>query len=107
MDQQTENKGPHAPSCSCGMCGKGACGHMCCGHWGKPSWLRSLIALVIAVLLFVFGFALGRLGGGHFRYSGNMMYRGGMPMMRYYPVGNPGAMMQRGVPPTATSTSAK
>ena len=101
MDQQTEGKNTQSPSCSCGM---GGC--HCHGRFGRFSWLRALIALVIAILLFMFGFALGRVSGSRSR-AGNMMYRRGTPMMRYYPTGAPGTMMPYGNQPSATTTPAK
>ena len=81
----------------------------CHGHGGKFLWLRALIALVVAVLLFVFGFALGRVSGfGRYSRAGNMMnYRGGGSIMRGYPYRTPGTMLPYGNQPTATSTPAK
>ncbi len=100
MDQPTETKDSRSHDCSCGMGG-------CHGHWGRFSLLRILLALIVAVLLFVFGFALGRVSGGRFRAGNMMYYRGGAPLMRYYQGYAPGTMVPYGNWPTATSTPAK
>lgn len=108
MDQTTDNKDfqPHPHSHD-----------MCCGHWGGHGPLRWLLCLVAVVLIFAFGFALGRLSGfGHSRGFrggyGNMMYFRGQPMMPGYqlnqtPGGLPGRGMMQFYGTAPTTTPAK
>ena len=110
MDEQTNKDQASHSCCSGGMCG------MCCHKGGRFSLLRVLLGLVVVILIFAFGFALGRMSGfSHFRGgfgSGNMMYYRGNPTLQdpgyqYQIQTQPSGMMRFYAPQAASTTPTK
>ncbi len=98
-------KEPSEGYCPCGMC-RGYIGHY--GHGGRFWFGRWLVMFALALLIFVLGFAFGRMSCfSHGIYKNdNIMYRSGR-MMQGMPGDFRGNMMYQFSVPVSSTTPVK